>query len=291
MKPMLLCQDNPDVNNLTYPVYVLPKLDGIRCLGVEGEVVSRTLKAIPNNHIRKTLRSLGINGMDGELIVGNPTDKDVYRNTNSVVMAYDKVAPFKYYVFDYWNMPESTYKERYEELAYMCWEQRPIVEIVPARLCYSVEELLLEESKLVSLGYEGVIIRNPKGAYKQGRTTMKENNAYKLKRYIDDEAVVVGMAPEMQNNNEATVNALGHIERSIHKENLVAKDSLGKLIVNHPVFGEFSIGTGFTAEERLNLWRSNPIGQTVKFKYFPVGVKDKPRHPVFLGFRNMEIDG
>ena len=63
----------------------------------------------------------------------------------------------------------------------------------------------------------------------------------------------------------------------------------------HPTFGEFQIGTGFDAEDRKELWQQynsgELTGKTIKFKYFPVGVKSKPRHPVFLGFRDMEIDG
>jgi DNA ligase-1 len=48
---------------------------------------------------------------------------------------------------------------------------------------------------------------------------------------------------------------------------------------------EFHVGTGFTAADRALMWAKPPIGETVKYKFFPVGVKDKPRHPVFLGFR------
>src|ERR1700743_2525812 len=55
---------------------------------------------------------------------------------------------------------------------------------------------------------------------------------------------------------------------------------------------EFDIGTGFTLEQRKNLWdawQKNPkhlLGHIVKYKHFPVGVVDKPRHPIFLGFRD-----
>jgi DNA ligase-1 len=32
--------------------------------------------------------------------------------------------------------------------------------------------------------------------------------------------------------------------------------------------------------------RNGAIGKLVKYKYFAIGVKDAPRHPVFLGFRS-----
>jgi DNA ligase-1 len=48
----------------------------------------------------------------------------------------------------------------------------------------------------------------------------------------------------------------------------------------------FEIGSGFSAADRIRLWKDKPIGRIVKYKSQPVGVKDKPRFPVFLGFRD-----
>ena len=51
---------------------------------------------------------------------------------------------------------------------------------------------------------------------------------------------------------------------------------------------EFSIGSGFTEEQRREIWNKKVelIGSIVKYKYFEVGVKDKPRFPIFLAFRD-----
>jgi DNA ligase-1 len=51
---------------------------------------------------------------------------------------------------------------------------------------------------------------------------------------------------------------------------------------------EFDIGTGFTESQRQLLWAQgdNLMGKIVKYKSQPTGVKDKPRFPVFLGFRD-----
>ena len=48
------------------------------------------------------------------------------------------------------------------------------------------------------------------------------------------------------------------------------------------------IGTGFDAADRDDLWAEQDklMGRIVKYKSFPVGVKDAPRHPVWLGFRH-----
>jgi DNA ligase-1 len=64
---------------------------------------------------------------------------------------------------------------------------------------------------------------------------------------------------------------------------------LGSLIVRDLITQtEFEIGTGFTAVERQVLWAQQKrlVGQVVKYKHQKSGEKDKPRFPVFLGFRN-----
>ena len=51
---------------------------------------------------------------------------------------------------------------------------------------------------------------------------------------------------------------------------------------------EFSIGSGFTEEQRRDFWnrRDELIGSLVKYKSFAIGVKDKPRFPIFCGLRH-----
>lgn len=74
-----------------FPYLASAKLDGVRALIKDGQVVSRTLKPIPNRHIQSMLNNLALNGLDGEIICGDPTDKDCFRNTTTVVMSHDKV--------------------------------------------------------------------------------------------------------------------------------------------------------------------------------------------------------
>ena len=95
----------------------------------------------------------------------------------------------------------------------------------------------------------------------------------------------------MNNNNVATKDAFGRSERSSHKANLSGAGVLGALIVRDLKTGlTFSVGTGFDAAQRLGFWnnRNNLTGRIIKYKFFSVGVKDLPRHPVYLGFRSKE---
>jgi DNA ligase-1 len=84
-------------------------------------------------------------------------------------------------------------------------------------------------------------------------------------------------------------NALGRTERSTAKDGLVGAKTLGGMVVRDLITGvEFGIGSGFTADERVDYWnrRDELAGLIVKYQYFPVGSKDRPRFPTYLGVRD-----
>jgi len=140
---------------------------------------------------------------------------------------------------------------------------------------------------MVAQGHEGLILRDPEGLYKQGRSTPAEQGMIKVKMFSDSEAVVLNVVELMHNDNEATTSEIGLTKRSSHKANKRHSGMMGALQVRDIHTGvEFEIGTGFTEADRRELWVAPPIGNLVKYKYFAYGVKDKPRHPVFLGFRS-----
>src|SRR5690606_1152285 len=121
--------------------------------------------------------------------------------------------------------------------------------------------------------------RSIEGPYKQGRSTFKEGHLLKIKRFEDGEAEVVGVEEQMHNTNEATLDERGYTKRSTHKDGKVGAGVLGSLLVRDTKTGEeFGIGTGFTMEQRNNLWegRQYLIGKIVHYRHFPVGRKDAP---------------
>lgn len=290
-RPMLASP--ADLDKLRFPLMASPKLDGIRCSIVDNRALSRTLKPIPNKHICSLLNNtLLLDGLDGELIVGSPTDKDVYRNTTSGVMAHAGEPEFTYWVFDVHDRPSAYFDrlgfvmetiDRIQQVDVL----RPRIQLLEQKLIAGPEALLAYEEKQIELGYEGIILRDPKAHYKYGRSTTKEGYLLKVKRFEDSEAEVIGVVEEMHNGNAAEVNELGRTKRSSAKAGKTGKNTMGTLVCRDIKSGvEFEIGTGFTAADRVKLWAEPPIGQLVKYKFFPVGVKDKPRHPVFLGFRD-----
>lgn len=277
-----------DFSRIAYPVYASPKLDGIRCSIVEGRALSRTLKPIPNKHIYGQLSHHAFNGLDGELIVGEPTSKTCYTDSVSNVMAFDKVSNFTFYVFDLHNslrpfsMRLGLLFDRVPELDYH-------IKVLDQVLLEDEADMLAYEAKCVEQGYEGIILRSPSAPYKYGRSTVREGYLLKVKRFEDSEAEIIGFEEEMFNGNEAQTNELGRTKRSTASAGLSGKDTLGAFLVRDVHTGvEFAVGTGLNALQRGVFWQrqNDYLGQLIKYKYFPVGVKDKPRHPVFLGMRN-----
>lgn len=274
-----------ELDKIKFPVLVSPKLDGIRCLVHNGVGYSRSLKRIPNDFVQSVFASGLYDGLDGELIVGAANAPDVYRTTNSGVMSRDGEPDFRFHAFDRWDTCDQEFKYRLDSV-YRC-SGVTRVEVVPQDLVHDMGRLEYYEEVCLNQGYEGVMGRALNGGYKMGRSTVKDGILWKLKRFVDHEFQVVGFEERLHNANESFTDELGRTKRSSHQENKVGRGDLGALILDHPA-GTFTCGTGFTDELRREIWgnRDAYLGQWVKVKHFEIGVKHKPRFPVFISFRD-----
>jgi len=292
IEPML-ASGITDYSKLTFPKYISPKLDGVRAIVNNGVVYSRSGKPIRSKAVQEMFRKQELNMLDGELIYGDPTAHDVFNKTSSFVMSTKvpegmDASRFMYFVFDIVDdyLPFDDRYCTYCETVFN--NQVENVVSVSQYIINSHSELEEQEMLYLDQGYEGAMLRNPYSLYKHGRATEKSQDLLKVKRFVDDEAEIIGFEELMHNNNVATTNELGYTERSSHKENLVGMDTLGALVCRTKDDVEFKIGTGFDEATRKDLWnkRSTLLGELAKFKSFPIGVKDKPRLPVFLGIRD-----
>lgn len=289
-----------DLSKLRFPKLGSKKLDGIRCGMVKGAPHSFNMKPIRNLFIQAQLKGLRL--LDGELIVGPPNAPDVYQRTNSGVMSIEGEPDFTYYVFD---TPQVGYTmlDRIKLLKQIVEADRhPRVQIWPYTMLENVAAVESFEHMALRERYEGIMLSDPLGHYKFGKSTMREQARLKLKRelgkggkaeeYFDGEAMVVGTAVQMHNANEGVVDVLGRLKRSSAKAGKVPAGVLGAIHVrglNGPfadVF--FDIGSGFTHEQRVLYWQDQLalVGKVVKYKCQMSGVKDLPRFPVFLGIRD-----
>tara|TARA_R110000772_G_scaffold30806_3_gene76474 strand:+ start:4686 stop:5579 length:894 start_codon:yes stop_codon:yes gene_type:complete len=283
-------------NEKMFPLYGQPKLDGIRVgIGRDGMAYTRSHKLIRSEYVQEQVKnSPQLIGLDAEIIVGDETAPDCYRRTSSAAMSYNNpdAENFKLHVFDAWSYPEA-YHSRLEFLKQSQGELPDFATVVPTTVIEDLPQLLVYETIMIEAGHEGIILRQGDKHYKNGRGSPSEGQLIKMKRFIDAEGVIVACHEQLHNDNPAVINALGHTEHSGHKENLIPMGTLGAFELellgsdNSPM-KSVRVGTGLSHIQRAAFWdiRELMIGRIVKFKYFPLGVKDKPRFPVFLGFRD-----
>ena len=283
LKPLLA--GNFDASKAKFPYIASPKIDGIRFLMIDGVAVSRTFKPIRNKHIQELLSQYLPDGVDGELTSG-----DTFQSSTSAVMTIEGEPEFKVWIFDYVN-PDDEILPFYLRILNIPLNTLPFdCELLSGTQIHSIKELERYEYLCLHKGYEGVMLRDPMGTYKFGRSTVNDNILLKVKRFEDDEAELIAIEEKMSNQNTAEKDAFGRTKRSASIVGMVGADTAGTLIVRNKDGLEFGVGSGLNDEMRKELWNNQEkyIGKLVKYKYFPQGIKELPRHPVFLGFRDKE---
>jgi len=291
-KPMLAGKAPNDLAKVLYPVLASPKMDGIRCVIRDDVAMSRNLKPIPNTYVQQAL--VGVpNGVDGELMVAGG-----FSSVQSAFMSRGEGQQFDFwfFAFDWQAIDNLPFTERLSALT--CWSEyygHNNLRVVEHVLISTPEELLDYERTCLAGGFEGVMLRDPQGEYKFGRSTSAEGWLLKLKRFEDEEAKVVGVVERFHNDNEATTDELGRTKRSAAQAGKRPAGDLGALVCRTEDGAEFQIGTGFNDAQRAHLWAQReqltspalPIIVTFKYQPDPGGRKPgaTPRFPVFKGFR------
>jgi DNA ligase-1 len=291
MKPMLA--SDYDESKLKFPLFVQPKIDGVRGLNIDGRLVGRSLKTHANKFTTARFSKPEYAGLDGELIVGtDPTAGDLCRATTSAVNRIEGEPVITWYVFDLITdeTKDMNYADRYTKLYnYVIKLDDPRIEVVSLDVVKTLSELNVADALFLNAGYEGTIVRDPNGKHKQGRSTPKEGGLLRIKRFVEEEAVVLEIEEGQQNNNIAKTNELGRTERSTHQENMVPNGMVGSLKCRDVKTGTLiTLSAGkLTHDERIFYFNNQDklVGQTVKYKTFMIGVKDLPRFPTFQTIR------
>lgn len=298
-KPMRSCAPDDDFP-VTFPKLASMKLDGIRVCKFEGKTRTKSGKPLPNKHIREFIEQHVPEGFDMEVISGDPLAADCYKRTFSAAMSHEGVPEFTLYVFDLCNDLESFAVERLKRVSGL-WhacsaETRSKIVIVPQVYVHSQQNVDDLYEEMLAQGAEGLILKDPTGLYKYGKSTPKQQTQLKLKPEQDEEALIVNVFEGEHNANEAFKNEVGETKRSTHAENKVPNGRLGGFICQLPHDPEnltFRVGPGkFTHDELKALWDehlANPgchTGKFIKYRSLGYGVDKRPRHPRALGFRD-----
>lgn len=263
-KPMLCCSQKLSLECLDYPVYVSPKYDGVRGVVLNGKLLARSGKPIPNVYTRKLLEDETYNYMDGELVVSNDFNKN-----QSAFMSAQNEPDFVWYVFDYFKNPTDPTKKRLEDLYELIEKiDKPYIKLCPQLIANSVEEInnfyniCLEENK------EGIVIKYQNSPYKFGRSTLKEGCCLKMKKFDDAEGQILDV-----------------LASSKKKDGKVFMKNL-KVLWNGK---EITIGSGFNTKDRYSFFnkKDEMKGRYIKFKYNSLTNHHVPRFPVYVGMRDI----
>lgn len=281
------------MKKLRYPVLASLKLDGIRALRLNGTLLSRRLKKIPNKVIRE--RSLVLpGGMDMELFARNLE----FCQVTSIVMSkeHEFSDMINFHLLDAFPTDYSvSYAQRCDTIAqYMgalAPEHHEHVKFAPPSMMHNAEQLFTFFLTCEQELGEGICFRLPNSPYKCGRSTLKEQYLIKLCRYTISEAIITGFVEQLANCNGERRNLTGHMDRRSHSLNMIGKGTLGAFIckdIHNDI--EFAVGTGNGLDDKLRseVWDNQHkyLAKIISYRCKNHGKKTKPRNPTFRGFRD-----
>lgn len=307
MKP-LLAMDVHKASCLVFPCGVQPKIDGVRGLTTEGRFTGRSLKPPENLYTAQFYSDEAHAWMDGEVAAADERDPELCRKTSSVLSTITG-EPFTYWhVFDYLHkhIREAPYKDRHEYLVGHIASQHSRglcghVKVVQMQIVKNMAEADAWEELWLEQGYEGIIYRNLNASHKEGRSSKVRCELLRKKQFIDGEAMVESIVEGNENTNEAQTNELGRTFRTSHLDGKVPNGMVGnlqcrlladvefggKVILQKDQLITVSPGT-MTLPQRKHYFEhpEEVVRHVVKYKFFPKGIKDKPRFPTYQSHRS-----
>jgi DNA ligase-1 len=249
------------------PYIVQPKYDGIRCRAIRlenGEFLllsseENILFSVPHlNRILADRIKVPIE-LDGELYCHGMSFEQITSITSRSMNIHEDHTKIQYHIFDIVNdQPQVRRTKMIQEFNNLS----PWLVIVPFYLCYNLEDVMRAYDTIIDFKYEGIIVRNIDAPYERKRSLW----VMKFKPKQEDDYEITGTQEEYD------------------KEGL-PKDRLGALCCKSGDGNSFNVGTGFTDEQRENLWNVKEIlpGLRAKIKYQHITTGNKvPRFPVFV---------
>lgn len=276
--PMLAHKYAKSSKKIKWPAYAQPKLDGHRCIVIarKGKVTlwSRKRKSIESvPHIVKAFQDDADYRdfiVDGELY--NHDYRDNFEDLSSFI-TQQKPAPghevVQYHAYD---MPSASggFRKRHSDLSDLmrrCYRKDSPLRLVETMKVFDDNGLTCAFEYFLLKGYEGAMVRNAEGEYKQKG---KSYNLQKVKKFVDDEFKVIGV-------KEGRGKLAGHAIFICR----IRKDDTFDAKMKGPI-------------SELRKYWDDPdlaIGRLITVQYQGFTKKGFPRFPVALRFRAMHKGG
>ena len=239
---ILLNKYSEDMNVSSW--YMSEKLDGVRAYWDGKRLISRNGKvfSVPSFFIKDFPSS----ELDGELW----SKRRNFTNISSIVrkkQANESWEELTYNIFEVPNA-EGNLLER-------------LSTVKPSKYIKLIKQIKIKDNKHLNKflksvekkGGEGIVVRDARLSYYTGRN----NNALKVKSYVDDECEVTGYTDGKGKQN----GMIGALFCKMQNQKMI------------------KIGSGLSSKERTN---PPKIGTIITFKYYGLTSKGNPRFPIFL---------
>jgi len=244
---------------------IQPKLDGERCRAlIDGQSVSllssseELIVSVPhiNDELRRYFSSHRME-LDGELYTHGRPLQEIHSIVSRKRSLHEEADSIQYWIFDVVTSEPQVQRIRRVELLPTTDILKPVV----SHFVHSPEEVMKYYEHYLGQDYEGFILRHPLSTYVRKRSTLM----MKFKPWQSDIYTIIGVQEEVSKDG-------------------VPKDSLGALILDSDIEGQtFKVGSGFTQEERQQLWkiRETLPGCLCKVNYQRLTNAKIPAHTYF----------
>ncbi|HVN97775.1 MAG TPA: hypothetical protein VMT62_15200 [Syntrophorhabdaceae bacterium] len=274
INPMLAHNFNKHGHKMLFPAYAQAKLDGIRCIAIikDGACTlwSRTRKPITSMpHIIMELEACFGNRdiiFDGELY--NHAFRRDFEHIVSLVRQEepdDRCTDVQYHIYDV--VCEGTFDERWNKLSSLfAYYDDALFGVQLVKTLFVQEHEVMDQFESArSEGYEGLILRNPRGKYVNKRSY----DLLKVKEFDDAEFDIVGI-------EEGRGRLSGKVGAFICRTS-DGKEFLAKMSGDTERLGDYFRNHG--------LWRGKRL--TVQYQGL-TGREGVPRFPVGVSIRDYE---
>ncbi len=307
-KPLLAPNEQINLEELPYSLLASTKLDGIRVLFHKGQILTRSLKQLPNKQLREKFESIRKFSedynvtVDGEIYSHELTFQEIisfcmtenFEDPKSI-KKFGKVMDIpdhlRFYCFDYVEGDnfDEPFSMRYANTTKIDGGFPRLATRVYHKLVKSAEEVEKYFEEVLEDGYEGLILRSLDGRYKWGRATLRENIVYKCKKFIDFDGQILDIiqATVVDETVEKSINELGYSKTSRKKNDRLLINKASAVLVKYN--GEdLKVTLALTDDEKTEIWehKEDYIGKWITYKGMLIGAKNVVRHPVFLRFRD-----
>ena len=291
-KPMLAVNTKQD--KVKYPVLVSNKLEGVRAEFTPSGLLARSMKPFGNqiglSQIFDTLEQYCIIEdiyIEGEFYIHGMEFNEISSICRRSM--HEDTDSIEFHIFDVFTGDNKEFSDRYTDSLSIIANLRMLgqknIHLINQEFMFNWDSVFAKYCSALELGYEGVVLKDPYGRYKFGRSTLNEGLFTRLKPEGQWDGKIIEIVEMMENLVESIPNELGYLSKIQDKDMKEGKGMAAVAVVECQDFDEpirVTLSRGLTDADRAEIWlnRESYIGRHIRWVGIPVkGML--PRSPRF----------